>query len=129
MTAAWVMILNHIEEAKADLKEWDPTIKIPSWVEGAIYGTVLIFWSFAFVQIIFQALPPGYYCKRALTRISPFHDTGKQSTIHNMAGGSEVCYCILSLGSKMYLGLFLLVNVIVYDGNAEEALSGMGFSS
>lgn len=26
-----------------------------------IYGTVLIFWSFAFVQIIYQTLPPGFF--------------------------------------------------------------------
>ena len=66
-----------------------------------IYGTVLLFFSFSFVQIIFQYLPPGFYW------------------------GTEILYCILSLSAKMYLGLFLLINVIFIDGTAEGALAGV----
>ena len=73
---------------------------IPEWVDGAIYGTVIIFWSFTVVQIIYQSLPPGFYW------------------------GTEIVYCVLSLSAKLYLGFFLLINVIMTDGNAEEALSG-----
>ena len=54
MTAAWVIMLHHLERARYDLTLiTDQTI--PEWVDGAIYGTVVIFWSFTFVQIIFQA--------------------------------------------------------------------------
>jgi hypothetical protein len=42
--AAWTMMLCHLEQAKLDLYETDPTTAIPSWVNIAIYGTVLIFW-------------------------------------------------------------------------------------
>ena len=73
--------------------------KIPGWVDGAIYGTVLIFWSFTVVQIIFQYLPPGFYW------------------------GSELIYCVLSLSAKLYLGFFLLMNVILTDGTVEQALA------
>lgn len=51
------------------------------------------------VQIIFQYLPPGFYW------------------------GSELLYCMLSLSAKLYLGFFLLVNVIMTDGTVEGALS------
>jgi len=37
--------------------------------------------------------------------------------------GSELVYCTLSLTSKLYLGIFLLINVIYVDGSVEEALA------
>lgn len=37
--------------------------------------------------------------------------------------GSELLYCVLSLSAKLYLGFFLLVNVIMTDGTVEGALS------
>ena len=37
--------------------------------------------------------------------------------------GTEIAYCILSLTAKMYLGWFLLINVIAIDGaTVEETL-------
>lgn len=42
--------------------------------------------------------------------------------------GSELVYCFLSLTAKLYLGVFLLVNVIVADGSAEDILGGGGVS-
>ena len=99
-SSAWVVILIHLRSSQADLAVERPDVQIPAWVEGAIYGTVLMFTSFAFVQIIFQSLPPGFYW------------------------GSEVVYCILSLVAKLYLGWFLLLNVIFIDGSAEAALTG-----
>ena len=98
MTAAWVIIVAHLEWARRDLT-YITTRTIPSWVDGAIYGTVLIFWSFTAVQILYQRLPPGFYW------------------------GSELVYCILSLSAKLYLGLFLLINVIMTDGTVEGALA------
>lgn len=39
--------------------------------------------------------------------------------------GTEICYCILSLTAKMYLGWFLLLNVLFVDGStADETLQG-----
>ena len=49
----------HLEWAKHDLGKITDR-EIPSWVNGAIYGTVIIFWSFTIPQILFQYLPPGY---------------------------------------------------------------------
>ena len=86
MMAAWVIIIVHLEWAKHDLGKITDR-EIPSWVNGAIYGTVIIFWSFTIPQILFQYLPPGFYW------------------------GSELIYCLLSLTAKLYLGIFLLVNV------------------
>lgn len=41
--------------------------------------------------------------------------------------GTEVAYCLLSLTAKLYLGWFLLINVIFIDGStADETLSGQG---
>ena len=38
-----------------------------------------------------------------------------------------MCYCILSLTAKMYLGWFLLINVLFIDGaTADETLKGGG---
>ena len=97
-TAAWVILIVHLEWAKHDLSLVTDR-EIPEWVNGAIYGTVIIFWSFTVVQIIFQYLPPGFYW------------------------GSELIYCVLSLSAKLYLGFFLLVNVIMTDGTVEGALA------
>lgn len=41
--------------------------------------------------------------------------------------GTEICYCILSLTAKLYLGWFLLINVLYVDGStADETLQGGG---
>ena len=37
--------------------------------------------------------------------------------------GSELIYCVLSLSAKLYLGSFLLINVIMTDGGVEQALA------
>ena len=101
MTAAWIIIVTHLEWARHDLAKLSD-ISIPSWVDGVIYGTVLIFWSFTLPQIIFQYLPPGFYW------------------------GTELIYCVLSLTAKLYLGIFLLINVIMVDGGVEAALANGG---
>ena len=48
---------------------------------------------------MFQYLPPGFYW------------------------GSELLYCVFSLSAKMYLGFFLLINVIMTDGTVEASLA------
>ena len=40
--------------------------------------------------------------------------------------GTELIYCVLSLTAKLYLGTFLLINVIMVDGGVEQALSNGG---
>ena len=97
-TAAWVILIVHLSGPSTTSRS-SPTARSPEWVNGAIYGTVIIFWSFTVVQIIFQYLPPGFYW------------------------GSELIYCVLSLSAKLYLGFFLLVNVIMTDGTVEGALA------
>ncbi len=100
MTSVWFILCVQLENAKRDISEVSDR-RMPEWVDAVIYGSFLIFMSFALVQIIFQRLAPGFYW------------------------GTEVCYCILSLTAKMYLGWFLLINVIYVDGStADEALSG-----
>ena len=98
MMAAWIIIITHLEWARHDLAKISD-VTIPPWVDGVIYGTVIIFWSFTLVQVIFQYLPPGFYW------------------------GSELIYCVLSLSAKLYLGSFLLINVIMTDGGVEQALA------
>lgn len=41
---------------------------------------------------------------------------------HALCAGTEIAFCILSLTAKMYLGWFLLINVIYVDGSADETL-------
>ena len=68
MTAAWVVMVHHLEIARYDLSLVTDR-KIPEWVDAVIYGTVLLFWSFSAVQILGQRLNPGFYFG-ALLRIA-----------------------------------------------------------
>ena len=98
-----VIVVYHLEYQKWRLREeTDDEIRIPAWVNALLYGTLLLFSSFAFVMPIFQRLPPGFYW------------------------GSEVCYCVLSLVAKLYLGFFLLTNVIMQEMRAEDTLGAAG---
>lgn len=106
MGGAWVMMIKFLETSKLDVKRLHnrDDLDIPDWVSVVLYGTVIIFWSFSVIQIIFQYLPPNYYW------------------------GSELIYCFMSLTSKLYLGLFLLINVVMVEGSAEDILGGGGVS-
>ena len=103
MMAVWFILIVQLENAKRDIDEISDR-NIPGWVESLIYGQFLIFTQFAFVQIVFQRLNPGFYF------------------------GTEIAYCILSLSAKLYLGGFLLVNVIMADASANDTLGGAGES-
>jgi len=55
-----VIIVYHLEFQKWQLREeTNGEIVIPAWVDAIIYGTVILFASFAAVMPIFQYLPPG----------------------------------------------------------------------
>ena len=97
MSGAWALIIVHLQWAQNDLSKI-AEIAIPAFVIAAIYGTVAIFFSFALVQIVYQALKPRRYWE------------------------SDAWYCALSLTAKLYLGSILLVNVIGVDGTVESAL-------
>lgn len=104
MIGAWVMMIKFLETGKHDVKKLTERddLNMPDWVNVVLYGTVAIFWCFSFVQILFQYISPKFYWR------------------------SELVYCALSLTAKLYLGLFLLINVIVQDGDAEDVLGGGG---
>jgi hypothetical protein len=103
----WMVILiYHLEFNKRQLyEETGGDLQIPAWINAALYGTFIIFSSFATVQVVFQWLPPGLYW------------------------GTEVCYCILSLTAKLFLGVLILVNVLMREGRAEDLLGEGGLES
>ena len=99
MSAAWILITAHLEFARHDLKQITGK-SIPTFILAAIYGSILLFWTFTVPQLVYQALPPRRYWE------------------------TEIWYCILSLIAKLYLGFILLINVIGVDGSVEQALAG-----
>ena len=101
MTTVWVILAVQLEHAKRDIDKISDR-NIPEWVNALIYGSFAIFTQFAFVQIVFQRLGPGRYW------------------------ATEIAYCILSLTAKLYLGLFILINVIMADASANETLGSAG---
>lgn len=94
-----VVMIYHFEWARWELTQ-STDLQMPTFVPLIIYGSLAIFSSFAFVQWIFQMIPPTYYW------------------------ASEVCYNLLSLTAKMWLGWLMLINVIMVEGRAEDLLGG-----
>lgn len=94
---AWYIVLGNFFRQIADLPQ-DQQDRMPSFVPWAIYGTAVIFTSFAFVQIRYQLTAPEHYWR------------------------SEMWYCVLSLFAKSYLGSLLYWNVIL-AGSFDEAIS------
>jgi hypothetical protein len=89
----WGLIGKFLYTSIQDLRELrnDPEANMPGWVVAALVGTFILYTSFAPVQAIYTYLAPKHFW------------------------GSEVVYLTLSLVSKVYLGLFLLLNVIMAD--------------
>jgi len=94
-----VCIVYHLEYQKWRLhEETNGDLQIPAWVNALLYGTILLFSSFAFVMPLYQRLPPGFYW------------------------GSEITYAILSLTAKLFLGIVILTNVLMSADRAEDVL-------
>ena len=95
----WACILKFFFTSVEDVRELrgDPDANMPSWVALALGGTLILYFSFAPVQFLFQLLPPSCYF------------------------ASEMMYLALSLVSKTYLGIFLLLNVILAEDLTEVA--------
>ena len=89
----WILLVKFFVTSIDDIRQFrnDPDANLPDWVGIALLGTLVLYVSFAPVQAIYQYMPPGHYW------------------------GSELLYLTLSLVSKVYLGLFLLLNVIMAD--------------
>jgi len=126
MTSVWFILFTQLEHARRDIHEVSDR-NIPEWVFAAIIGTSLIFMSFALVQIIFQRLAPGFYwgAPRAPNPEPEPARVCAPARLTNVPAsltGTEIAFCILSLTAKMYLGWFLLINVIYVDGSADETL-------
>jgi hypothetical protein len=125
---AIVIKMHHLEYSRWRL-ESSTDLKIPSFVNLILYGSYLLFTSFAFVQMVFQYLPPGMYwvifnqnpaflqC-RTLTELLFFC---LQST--------EICYCILSLTAKAWLGTLMLWFVIGTEMRAADVLGAGGLET
>lgn len=98
---AWTCILKFLITSSFDVEELHGSgVRIPDWVVSVIVGTVVIFSSFTVVIIVFQWLPPAFYY------------------------GTELIYSLLSLTAKMYLGVFVLINIFFAEGSAEAILDG-----
>ena len=118
MMTAWVIICAHLEQTKRDLRLITDR-EMPDWVDAVIYGTVLIFWSFTAVQMIFEYLPPGFFFGlRAQTQTLPPNAAHAKPT----RAGTELTYCTLSLTAKLYLGWYVLPQI--YSHRNPPALSG-----
>ena len=99
MVSVKVIVIFHLEYSKWRLYEDSGgDLTIPSWVNAALYVTLLLFSSFAVVMPVFQYLPPGMYW------------------------GTEILYSILSLTAKLWLGVLILVNVIMSEQRADDLL-------
>lgn len=69
--------------------------KMPTFVYAIVFGEVVIFWSFGIVQLVVSLRPPSKYYQ------------------------GEIAYMYLSLFSKGFLGIIVLANLLVLDGNQE----------
>ena len=85
--AAWSIIIVHWEKSIDDVCD-RLRDRMPAFVPYIIYGCFAIFSLFTVVQAVYQKLKPSRYWE------------------------TELWYCILSLTAKVFLGLFLLTNVI-----------------
>lgn len=94
---AWGLIIAQFVEAGA-VSTTDSSgeeRKMPAFVYAIVFGEVLIFWSFGIVQLVVSLRPPSKYYQ------------------------GEIAYMYLSLFAKGFLGIIVLANLLVLDGNTE----------
>jgi len=99
ISAAWLIICVFLERLRSHIRQVHNR-EFPAGVVTLIYGTMLLFFSFAFVQIVFQL-----------------------QSFRKSYWATEVVYCLLSLSSKLWLGIYILTNVIMTNDTVEDVLS------
>lgn len=94
---AWGLIIAQFIEAGAasTTDSSGEERKMPSFVYAIVFGEVVIFWSFGLVQLVVSLRPPCKYYQ------------------------GEIAYMYLSLFAKGFLGIIVLANLLVLDGNSE----------
>ena len=105
MSSVWFILCVQLENAKRDIAEVSDR-RMPDWVDAVIYGSFLIFMSFAFVQIIWQRLAPGFYwgahvhtTARApdfFTGCNPFVRRYRGRVLHPVAHRQDVPWLVLA---------------------------------
>ena len=121
-----IIIVYHLEYQKWRLREDnDGDLEIPSWVNLALYGTIFLFSSFAFVMPIYQ-VRFDHFQSTHIQNTHPLLLRFVQYLPPSYYWGSEVVYCLLSLSAKLWLGLLILVNVIMNEARAEDLLGASG---
>ena len=104
MSAVWFILINQLEQAKRDVAEVSDS-EIPSWVNALIYGTALIFMSFAAVSAATLNIPTFYRTPSSSDGIIHSHslrDRSKSSSNVTLAPHSNLipeplCMCLSCL--------------------------------
>ncbi len=88
--ATWIQVIHYFLTSIDDVRERDPDLaeKIPWFVPVVVFGIFLLFLTFPVNLIWHQWLPPKHYYK------------------------TEIWWCVLSLTSKLFLGLMIYFNVL-----------------
>jgi len=121
--AAWYVFFNHFLTQLNDLRREDEALfdRIPAFVPYAIGGTCLFFTSFTFVQWRYLYISPDYFWKTGVQIVLALsHSITLPLTL--LPVFTEYIYALLSLSSKMFLGLLLYFNVLMFS-SFSEALS------
>ena len=88
----WFVVVRSFAQNVNDTRAQNDTDRdIPPGILAMLVGTLVLYACFAPVQIIYQVRDPKFYWQ------------------------SEVVYLVLSLVSKVYLGITLMINVVLID--------------
>ena len=143
----WYQYFFHFVSQLNDLRIQDEDIfdRVPDFVPWAVGATCIWFTSFTFVQVSAPpTLPTGCFTHRVCVRVCVCvldAHSGVISTSHQVRSAhaphtgtpaltfdpeltdeyykTELIYCFLSAGSKLTLGLFLYISVLMYASFGE----------